>query len=225
MRDYNHPAFRSCHFGTSGIGKTTDFVIRLKQQGAKASFVFIHDHKREFAQKLGKPVVTTAAQLVAATSRGGWILWDHCDMFPGDRAAGFRYLCKFIYECAPHLRGRKILVADEVHQVAGPHDDVRNFVMLMDDGRSLKIDAMFISQGANRIHESVRNQITECFVFRQADKNSLEFLTDNGFDEDQIRNLRPGEWLWRNLNSGQSAKGGKAFKIDGKGTPSGGTAT
>ena len=69
----------------------------------------------------------------------------------------------------------------------------------------------------------VRNQLTEAFIFRQGDDNACDWFAQKGFDCDRIQNLRPGEWLWKNLNTGQAAYGGTAFKIDAKGVPSGGT--
>jgi hypothetical protein len=224
MRDYNHPAYRTCHLGTSGIGKNTDFLPRLMRESKKARWVFIFDHKREFSQKIKIPVVQNLAQLVAATARGGFILFDHQMMFPGDRQAGFRFFCTFIYEASKDLRGRKILVADELQEVAGPVDDCTEIITCLDDGRSLKIDAMLIAQSANGLHTRIRNQLTELFVFRQSDENAIRHLKQNGFDENAVRALRPGEWFWKNLNTGATARGGKAFTPHSARMPDGGTA-
>jgi hypothetical protein len=219
MRDYNHPASRKLHLGTSGIGKSTDFVRRLRKE--KAKYIFIFDHKREFSQKLGLPVVETLPQLAVATSRGGFILFNHQFLFPGDRAAGWRFFCNFVYTVSENLHGRKILVGDELQQVAGPDDDCEDFIMCMDDGRSFKIDFMGIAQSSNGVHNLVRNQLTEMFVFRQSDDNAIKHLKQNGFDESKVRNLRPGEWLWRNLNTGSATGGGRAFQIHSTGNPDG----
>ena len=43
------------------------------------------------------------------------------------------------------------------------------------------------------------------------EKNSLKFCEENGFDSEKIRNLKNGEYVWRNFNTGESGEGGKAF--------------
>lgn len=222
MRVYSHPANRKIHFGASGTGKNTDFLPRLKKE--KAKWIFIFDHKREFALKLGLPVCETIPQLAVATKKGGYVLFDHQHLYPGDRVSGFKFFAKFVYEVAKELRGRKIIVVDELQDVAGPNDDCPEIITCLDDGRSLQIDAMLIAQSANGIHTRLRAQLTEIFVFRQSDENAIRHLEQNGFDKDAIRSLRPGEWFWRNLNTGKAAKGGRAFEPDTKGVPDGGTA-
>lgn len=222
MRDYNHPAYRTIHLGTSGIGKNTDFLPRLKKQ--KAGWIFIFDHKREFSRKLKINPCQTIAQLALATERGGIICFDHQLLFKGDRPSGFEFFCKFVYDAAGKLRGRKILVADELQEVAAPTQDCSALITALDDGRSLKIDAMLIAQSANGIHTMVRNQLTEIFAFRQSDDNAIRHLRQNGFDETDIRKLQPGEWLWRNLNTGKAARGGKAFQPHAERIPDGGVA-
>lgn len=221
MRDYNHPANRKAHFGTSGIGKTTDFVKRLRKE--KSGWIFIFDHKREFSQKLGGlPVCCTLEQLCVATQKGGTICFDHQVLYPGDRTAGAMFFAEFVYSVAGHLRGRKILVIDELQEVAGPDDQPFELIKCLDDGRSLKIDFLGIAQSPNGIHNKIRNQLTEMFVFRQSDENAIKHLKQNGFDENEVRGLQPGQWLWKNLNTGNFANGGKAFRLDASGTPDGG---
>lgn len=224
MRHYSHPAFRTCHLGTSGIGKNTDFLPRLKREAQKAKWIFIFDHKREFSMKLKMPVCQTIAQLCHATERGGFILFDYQSLFPGDRKAGFQFFCNFIYTISESLRGRKIIVADELQQVAGPDDDCTDLITALDDGRSYQIDAMLIAQSPNGLHNLVRNQLTQLYVFRQSDENAIKHLEQNGLDKEAIRALLPGEFFWKNLNTGQIARGGRAFKTDSKGIPDGATA-
>jgi len=221
VRNYNHPAYRTCHLGTSGIGKTTDFLKRFKEQSAKKRFIF--DHKREFSLKLGKPVCTTAAQLVHAVGHSEYILFDSAEMYPADRQAGFAFFADFTLAMAHSTRGRIIFVADELQQVAGPHDDCQEIISLLDDGRCLQVDAMLIAQSPNGINTRVRNQLTEFYCFRQADENAIKFLSDNGISESSIRSLRPGEFIWKNVNTGLVAKGGDAFEINAKGMPTGST--
>jgi hypothetical protein len=227
-RDYDWPAFRQCHFGTSGIGKTTHFLETLKHtlkqkiHGVKRSTIFIYDHKdREFSKKLSKTVVTTQAQLEEAAARGGYVLFDPSAMFPGNKVKGFDFLCAWLYAVADAIPGRKILVTDELQIVTDVDNDPDSLILCMDDARTYRVDCMFIAQGANAIHNRIKNQLTELFVFRQAEENAIKFLRSLGFDENSVRALKPGEWLWKNCNTGLMAAGGKPFEIKNNGLPPG----
>ena len=225
MRDFDHPAFRQCHFGTSGIGKTTHFLETLKGQlklGGRTTII-IYDHKHgEFAKKLARKPVKSVAALAKALLAGGYVLFDPTEMFGTKKAEGFEWLCKFIYAVAGDLKGRKVIVADELQMLTDTENEPTALIECMDDARSLKVDVMLIAQGGNTIHNRLKNQFTEIFAFRQADDNGIKFLKGLGFDESTIKNLRPGEWLWKNLNTGLMATGGKAFEISNAGMPLGG---
>ncbi len=64
-----------------------------------------------------------------------------------------------------------------------------------------------ISQAPNLIHNRVRNQLTEVVTFRQGDARAVEWLTDAGFGEELVRELRPGKFIARNLTTGGQTAG------------------
>ena len=78
-----------------------------------------------------------------------------------------------------------------------------------------QLDFYAITNALNAIHNSIRNQTTEIYSFLQSDKNAIAYLTENGFDENQIRNLGQFEYLWRNLRTGENNFSGKAKPADG----------
>jgi hypothetical protein len=77
-------------------------------------------------------------------------------------------------------------------------------ICILDTGRRYQLDFYAICQAPNRIHNAVRNQITEVWTFRQSDKNAVAYLVDNSFNEDEIRNLQGHDCLWRNLSTGEN---------------------
>lgn len=211
-RNFNWPAFREFTFGTGGSGKTTAMLKRLAKQ--KAKLIFIFDHKHEFGKKLGKPYCYSLDQLARATAKGGYVIFDSCEMFPGDKPTAFKFFCDFVYNVAGELEGRKIFICDEVHRLTSNMERPREFLLIMDDGRNFCLDVMCICQAGNSVHNEIRNQITEGYTFRQSDENAIKWLCDNGYSENEIRGLKPGEYLWRDLaNGGETRRGGKAFCI------------
>jgi hypothetical protein len=220
-RDFSHPAHRTCHLGKSGTGKSTDFVHRLKKEMKTSKFIFIFDHKREFSTKLKIPVQTNEAQLAEALSKKGIVCFDHHELSPHDRLEAFRVFCDWVYSMAKALPGRKILVFDEGQEVAGPLHDPVELIQCLDDGRSLKLDCKFIAQSLNGLHTDVRAQLTEIYCFRHEDRNGISHLNEKGINAELIQSLRPGEFIWKNLNTGQAAKGGRAFQLVASGIPDG----
>lgn len=188
--------------------------------------VFIFDHKREFSQKMRIPVCTTQAQLASAAIKGGVICFDYHDearQTGTDRIIQFRLFCDWVYGLSQIIRGRKILVFDEGQEVAGPQHDPVELIQCLDDGRSLKLDVKWIAQSMNGLHTDVRAQITEAYFFRHEDRNGLSYITEKGINADLIDSLRPGQFVWKNFRSGQTARGGKAFQVKSEGIPDGAT--
>jgi hypothetical protein len=64
-----------------------------------------------------------------------------------------------------------------------------------------------ISQQPNLIHNRIRNQLTEMVTFQQMDPTAVDWLETVGFDPEAVRALRPGQFLARNLNTGQANQG------------------
>lgn len=209
MLNYDHPKCVVAVCGTGGHGKSTFFKKLLDRQ--KAKFWFYYDHKSEMSRRWGLAPCFDLAGLVAQANAGR-VCFDPSRMFPGKKGEGFLFFCDFVYQVCEAAKGRKILVCDELQMMVG-QTKPEELIAIMDDGRSREIDCFFIVQSVNQIHNNIQNQFTEIFAFRQAHEAATKHLVNVGFEEEQLITLRPGEWAYKNLTSGEVQSGGKAFKI------------
>lgn len=217
VQKFDHPANRRLITGVSGTGKTTHFLATIASEKARLKFIF--DHQGEFARKLKIKPCFTADEIIQAADAGGWILFDPVDMANELDAEGkrrgvvdcFDFFCGLAFAICEVVKGRKLFICDELQKLTTTRNEPDELLSILDTGRRWQIDFYGISQAPNRIHNAIRNQITHITTFRQSDANAVAYLADNGFSADEIRNLRKGEYLWRDLDSGEDGRGGKAF--------------
>lgn len=209
LQKFDHPSDKRLVTGVSGAGKTTLFekLVRKEKSGRK----FVYDHQGEFSRRFNVTPVYWPDDLSAATARGGWIVFDPVQMFPGKSPGGFEFFCDYVLAVSAELNGRKLFCCDELQKLIGNSREPEELLAVLDTGRRYQIDCFFISQAPNRIHNGVRNQLTYVYTFRQSDDTALAYLQENGFDPGAVRNLPKGVFLWRNLDSGESGKGGNPF--------------
>lgn len=209
LQKFDHKSDKRLVTGCSGTGKTTLFEQILRRE--KAPRKFVYDHQGEFSRRFNVPAVFDVESLCEATARGGWIVFDPLRMFTGRLPEGFQFFCDYVFSVSQVLNGRKLFICDELQKVTRVAVEPVELLSILDTGRRFQVDCFFISQAPNRIHNGVRNQLTYVITFRQSDKNAVKYLEENGFDPDAIRNLPKGKYLWRNLDTGESGEGGKAF--------------
>jgi DNA helicase HerA-like ATPase len=222
MQNFDHASCKILVTGTSGTGKTTLAQKLLKSE--KAFVKFIYDHQGEFSQRFKVPAIRDADELVEKTARGGYVCFDPIDSFPGKAATGFDFFCEFIFNVSQNLNGRKILFCDEIQKLTDTANEPEAFLTLCETGRRFQVDIIAITQAPNRIHNTVRNQLTQVYTFRQSDKNALKYLEDNGFDPEKVRSLsaEKHEWLGRNLDTGEVTASSPALLSDTPRTASAG---
>lgn len=206
---WNHPAFRRGVTGMSGTGKTTLFKSLIDAE--KAPTKFFYDHQGEFSGRFGMQPCFDMETLFQQTDRGGNVCFDPVRMFPGRADEGFLTFCDYIVSIRPHKKGRFLVVTDELQKITDVYNPPEQFLILCDVGRRYQIDVYFAAQSIHALHNRIRNQLTEIYTFRQLDKNAVKPLEDLGFDAEKIRTLQNGEYIWRNLNTGESKQGGSAF--------------
>ena len=209
VQKFDHVSDKRLITGTSGTGKTTIFADMVKGERARWKFVF--DHQGEFARRFDVPAVFDVDGLCAAVEKTGWVCFDPVRLYPGRSTEAFAFYCDFVMAVAEKVKGRKIFACDELQKLTGTRREPIEFLAMLDTGRRFQVDVIAISQSPNRIHNGIRNQLTKVFTFRQSDANAITYLAENGFDADKIRALQRGEYLWRNLDSGDAGAGGKAF--------------
>lgn len=216
-QNFNHVGKKVLVTGVSGTGKTTLFERLLRSEKARIKFVF--DHQGEFAPRYDLPAVVDMEGLYKSASTGGWCVFDPiklCDWEDSDgRRLGidgaFALWLEVVFEICKTVSGRKLIVCDELQKLTGTRGEPTEFLTILDTGRRFQTDLFCISQAPNRIHNGIRNQLTKVYTFRQSDSNALQYLKANGFDEQQVRDLPRGKYLWRDLDTGETGDGGKAF--------------
>lgn len=208
-QDFSHPSCKVLVTGTSGTGKTTLYEQLIRRQHCRVWFVY--DHQGEFRQRFKKIAVRNADELIDKTAKGGWVVFDPIDTFPGKTRDGFEFFCDYVFEVSQKMAGRKIFCCDEIQMMQDTGKEPENLLKIIETGRRFQIDCFFISQSCNRLHNAVRNQLTEVYTFRQSDSNALKYLEENGFAPDKVRSLPNGRYIHRNLHTGEIREGGKAL--------------
>jgi hypothetical protein len=214
----DHASIKLAITGISGSGKTTLLenllIAEVRKLGKlrQRFWIFVFDHKDgDMARRFGVKPCRTKDELNAAVARNPIVIFDPGEMFPGDAEAGFDWFCKYVWSLRRVLNGVKIVVADELDALVDTRSVPYWLCVILDQGRTFQFDCYFICQATNAIHNQVRKQFREIFVMMQGDKNGLTWLLEKGFDEAKINSLTNGQWLYKNLNTSETASGGKAF--------------
>lgn len=186
--------------GVSESGKTT-FVNRylLNAPGLSARFLF--DPDGEFADRLKLPPVTTPAELDRASGTG-WVSFDPGQMFPGRADVGFRFFCAWCHRYASVTPGRKIIVVDEVWKFCTPQSVPGELAVILQTGRKVGLEGMFLTQRPNRMNGTIHNELTELVSFRLQERAAVEKVVE--FDErfELVRKLPAGTFRAINLKTG-----------------------
>lgn len=207
----HHAPFRLGIFGASGYGKTEWCLRWLRTERAACRFIF--DPEGEFAHALGSYGAGTPAQM-AEQMRSGWCIFDPAPMFGGNWPDAFEFFCHFAFESAKTFRGRKLFIVDEVWRYTRTTTLSPAVENLVFTGRRQELDFVVIGQMPNRVHNAIRDSLTDVVCFALMDAGALEFPTNYGFDPETLRRLPRFEWLRRDKagNETRSVHAGPAGK-------------
>ena len=199
--------------GVSGTGKTTLAEKIVREWFSDAKWKFVFDFKEgDFARRFKVRPCYTLPELVEATERGGFVIFDPGKEYPGHPEKGLAFFADYVFQVSTALKGRKLFMSDEFDSLVDARSEPEEICVMLDQGRTFEVGSVFICHAMNGIHNQVRKQITEIFAFRQGDKNGVEWLEEKGFDRQKLMGLENGRWIYKNLNTGESREGGRAFK-------------
>ena len=77
----------------------------------------------------------------------------------------------------------------------------------MQRGRRRGLDFVGVTHQPNELNNKVRGQLTEVVSFCQVEQRALEWLVAAGFSAEELRALRPGRFIARNLRGPGSTCG------------------
>jgi hypothetical protein len=172
----------------------------MRQDRARWKVVF--DPDLEVSARLGWPYVTEPTGLSAAVEQKLPICFSPSGLFPGERAAGFDFLCSWLWEVKDLLPGRKLLAVDEIWRyVPTKKDPPHSFALCLEEGRKQQLDLLLVAQRYHKVHDSIRANLTELYCFQQHDSYVLDVLESDGyFRREEVQGLKyPGGFLRRDL--------------------------
>jgi KaiC/GvpD/RAD55 family RecA-like ATPase len=201
--NFHHPASFVVVGGKKGTGKTTKFHKLYLAHKARWKFNF--DPRREMSIKLKIPASTTLQDIESRAKRELPICFDpHAEMFPThQKKEAFNFFVKWVYEFSKRVDGVKLFTCDEFQKVVRAKTAIADCVIeLADDGRKEEIDILaVVNKGMHKIHEEMRDQITDLYIFQTTGRNSLQWLEEDFDDEEiqKIRGLKTGQFLHKSV--------------------------
>lgn len=189
--------------GKSGSGKSSYFNKYLLN--ADYDKFFIYDHEGEFAFR--NNISSSFAITEEYVTQNRYIIYDPTIEWEGDIQDGFNYFAELAFRLSQSLPGTKLFACDELQKMVGVHEVTYELALLVETGRRYGIDTMFVSQQPNIIHNRLRNQLTEVVTFAHVDKRAMDFLTDVGFEENELLTLKDLEFISLDLRTMKQIRG------------------
>jgi hypothetical protein len=190
--------------GQSGSGKTTFACDWLRRKPADFRFVF--DHQSKLARMLGKEPCYDLA-LFPAMALSGWVVFDPVKQFPGEFEEAFDAFCLSAFYASQKLPGYKLWFCDELGDFCTKTSSPKPVRMIITSGRNWGLHAMAVSRDISEIPKALRAQFTELVTFFQDDPGVIETLEERGFKGDEVRSLKPFEFLCRMPQQGLQYRG------------------
>lgn len=194
--------------GKSGTGKSTynlRYII-----GSHHDRVFIYDHQGEFAERLHLLPVYDMNSFRERAKTERLLAFDYSKNYEGQLEEAFDMFCDNVFDlCKRYLEPQNVeslFVCDEVSKVSTTAECPKPLKNIMQTGRRYNLDSALMSQQPNRIHNEMREQVTELVMFNLIDVNSLKFVKQMGLDEQPIIQLRELEYICFNLKDGTEQK-------------------
>jgi hypothetical protein len=195
--------------GVRGTGKSTIMETIIRNYPADHFLGF--DHQGEYAERLNAFSCKTWEQAEACWRQKKAVLFDPRYLYPGikevdgkqiphGQSEAFREWCRRSWRWINEDPfATKLWWFDETGgsvpvSAAYNSHEARPIV---EQGRVRGCDLLWSTQQTNQANNQLRNQCTEIFAFRHADKTACEWLITKGFSLDELTSLQDGEFLYK----------------------------
>ncbi len=191
--------------GKSGMGKSTYGLRNII--GTHHDRIFIFDHQSEYSMRLKIAPCYTFEDMRKKASTDRIVIFDFTQNFPGELEESFEVFCDEVFDMARNFLEPQnietLFVVDELQKIIPTEKAPKSLKNIYQTGRRFKLDSMTLSQQPNRLHNEVREQITELVLFRLDDMNSLKFVVNMGKDVEPVKALQPLHYIWYNTVTGE----------------------
>jgi hypothetical protein len=203
INNLDYKARRVLILGVSRTGKST-LMARLIYTHP-APLVLVYDWQGgEFAKRLGAVLATDREMLAKKIDEGHRIVCYDAEAGEHDpQGGGFEWWCEMVFELAGQTPGRKLVVIDECQDLIDPYNLPTQLGDILSRGGRRMIDTCIAGRSANALQTEARDQVTELYVFRCLDANSLKYPTSLGLDAETIQGLPDTHFIFKNMRTGQ----------------------
>lgn len=191
--------------GKSGMGKSSyglRYII-----GSHHDRIFIFDHQSEYSLRLKVQPVFTFEDFRKKASTDRAVIFDFTQNFAGELEESFDVFCDEVFDMSRNYlepqNVESLFVVDELQKIIPTERAPKPLKNIYQTGRRFKLDSLTLSQQPNRLHNEVREQITELVLFRLDDENSLKFVKNMGKETEEIKTLQPLHYKWYNTVTGE----------------------
>ncbi len=191
--------------GKSGMGKST-YALRYII-GSHHERVFIFDHQSEYSLRLNVPASYTFPEMFKRAQTERINIFDFSINYHGLLQESFNEFSDKVFEVSKkYLEPQgveSLFVVDELQKIIPVQDAPKELKNIYQTGRRFNLDSLTLSQQPNRVHNEVKEQITELILFRLEDENSLKFVKGMGKDTELVKALPPLNYRWYNTITGE----------------------
>lgn len=208
-QDESHANDKRLFCGTTGTGKTTLALKMLLE--SKAHWKIVFDPEKQWARRIGGFSATRPADIARALAQSHSVCVDLTDLFRGNKAAQFDWICEFAWQFSGSYRGNKLFVFDDFKDYIPQNDQkfqAHRIAEIAGAGRRRGMDIFALSRTVTEAASSWRAAMSDVYAFQQASGRKADALEDEfGIDSESVQRLKQGEFLHLNVPTGKLLPG------------------